>query len=63
MSVEYNVRGKKVKIDSDGEVFIDGNFSNHKLKKLGSNWYNDRGKITALRGKNLEEVLIYIGAL
>ncbi|MDR1868172.1 MAG: hypothetical protein LBQ77_07940 [Treponema sp.] len=63
MITEYNVRGKKVKIDSDGEVFIDGNFSKYKLKKRGTSWHDDRGEITALKGKSLEEVLIYLGVI
>jgi hypothetical protein len=35
--------GKKVKIDGDGEVFIDGNYSNYKLRKSGT-------RKTAFRG-------------
>ncbi|MDR1948184.1 MAG: hypothetical protein LBQ38_02220 [Spirochaetaceae bacterium] len=63
MSAEYNIRGKKVKIDSDGEVFIDGNYSKYKLRKCGTSWHNDKGEITALNGKTIEEALIYAGAI
>ncbi|MDR1933404.1 MAG: hypothetical protein LBQ57_11370 [Spirochaetales bacterium] len=63
MAAEYNVRGKKVKIDLDGEVFVDGNYTRNKLRQRGSDWYDSRGEITALRGKSLEEALLYEGAI
>jgi hypothetical protein len=63
MAAEYTVRGKRVKIDLDGEVFVDGNYTRNKLRADGPNWKNAYGPIRELDGKSLEAALIYEGAL
>jgi hypothetical protein len=68
MAIEYNIRGRKVTIDEgDGEVFVDG--SRVDLRKGGVfggsvMWMNRAGiEIKELKGKTLEECLIYKGKI
>lgn len=62
MATEYNVCGKKVLIDVDGEVFVDGSFAGLKKSLTSTMWMNGGGiEIKDLEGKTLEEVLLYMG--
>jgi hypothetical protein len=64
MATEYNIRGKKVRIDSDGEVFVDGSYADLKKSSTSNMWMNRAGiEIKALEGKSLEEALLYQGKI
>jgi hypothetical protein len=64
MATEYNIRGKKVKVDGDGEVFVDGSFTGLKKGLTTTMWMNSGGiEIKELKGKSLEEALLYMGKL
>jgi hypothetical protein len=58
MATEYTINGKKVKVDLDGEVFVDGHYTD--LKKGSGIWMDRAGnEIKTLKGKSLEEALSY----
>ena len=62
MATEYNVNGKRVSVESDGQVFVDGHYAD--LKKGSSMWMDRAGnEIKALAGKSLEEALLYRAAI
>jgi hypothetical protein len=64
MATEYNIRGKRVKVDGDGEVFVDGSRADLKKGLTSPMWMNCAGiEIKALQGKSLEEALIYQGKI
>lgn len=62
---EYNLRGKRVSVHSNGQIFVDGNCTKLKQWTSSSTRYSNLSgqEQKDVKGKNLEEALYLRGFL
>jgi len=65
MAYETRIKGKRVKIDGDGEIFVDGTSTKIKQWKSSSTRYSNMSgqEIKKIKGKDLETALTIMGKL
>ena len=61
---EYKVKGKRITIHSNGQIFVDGKSTGLKQWKNGTQYSNLSGQVQEkLNGMSLEDMLIFKGFL
>jgi|GEM_PF-2919867 len=65
MSHEFHVKGKRVSVDEDGRIYVNGSDTGIRQWKSEANRYSDRygAEMKDLRKMSLEDVLYFKGYL